>query len=356
MNKLKDTRVFGDLIVDDSITKNNKEVATEEYVDIGLSAKQDKLTLDSGQVLGRTASGTGEVEAIDTTQIPSWAMKPNKPTYDYSDIGGTKPPTNAQKNSDITKAEIEAKLTGPITSHTHSYNNLSNKPTIPTIPSVMTTAEGNTGTATTQRTINAANLKSIILNHSPAGSRPASDVKAWAKKSSLAIEDIPTGTTGTTVALGNHTHSQYLTSFTETDPTVPSWAKTAAPSAVRFMRMNENNTITWRTAAQLRSDIGAGTSNLTIGTGATNAKAGNWKPSYSDITGLAENTVLGNPTSNPGAADTIPLINIDGLLSSYATTDYVDNKIDVLTKIWTGTQAQYDAIGTKDANTLYFII
>lgn len=24
--------------------------------------------------------------------------------------------------------------------------------------------------------------------------------------------------------------------------------------------------------------------------------------------------------------------------------------------IWSGTQAQYDAIGTKDANTLYFIV
>jgi uncharacterized protein YciU (UPF0263 family) len=30
-------------------------------------------------------------------------------------------PSNAQKNSDITKSEIEAKLTGNITSHTHSY-------------------------------------------------------------------------------------------------------------------------------------------------------------------------------------------------------------------------------------------
>ena len=69
MNKLKDTRIFGDLIVDDSLTKNNKEVATEEYVDTGLSAKQDKLTLGSGQVLGRTASGTGEVEAVNTVNI-----------------------------------------------------------------------------------------------------------------------------------------------------------------------------------------------------------------------------------------------------------------------------------------------
>ena len=34
----------------------------------------------------------------------------------------------------------------------------------------------------------------------------------------------------------------------------------------------------------------------------------------------------------------------------------VETRASVLTRIWTGTQAQYDAIGTKDANTLYFII
>lgn len=34
----------------------------------------------------------------------------------------------------------------------------------------------------------------------------------------------------------------------------------------------------------------------------------------------------------------------------------VETRASVLTKIWTGTEAQYDAIGTKDANTLYFII
>lgn len=38
----------------------------------------------------------------------------------YTHSQSTHAPTNAQKNSDITKAEIEAKLTGDITSHTHS--------------------------------------------------------------------------------------------------------------------------------------------------------------------------------------------------------------------------------------------
>lgn len=36
-------------------------------------------------------------------------------------ISSTHAPSNAQKNSDITKSEIEAKLTGVITSHTHNY-------------------------------------------------------------------------------------------------------------------------------------------------------------------------------------------------------------------------------------------
>ena len=83
-----------------------------------------------------------------------------KANYDtaYTHSQATHAPSNAQKNSDITKAEIEAKLTGNITTHTHSqyltehqsltgyaktadlstvatsgsYNDLSDKPTIPT--------------------------------------------------------------------------------------------------------------------------------------------------------------------------------------------------------------------------------
>ena len=45
-----------------------------------------------------------------------------KANYDaaYNHSKSAHAPSNAQKNSDITKAEIEAKLTGNITSHTHS--------------------------------------------------------------------------------------------------------------------------------------------------------------------------------------------------------------------------------------------
>ena len=84
------------------------------------------------------------------------ALKSNYDTA-YTHSQSAHAPSNAQKNSDITKAEIEAKLTGNITTHTHSqyltehqsltgyaktadlstvatsgsYNDLSDKPTIP---------------------------------------------------------------------------------------------------------------------------------------------------------------------------------------------------------------------------------
>lgn len=97
------------------------------------------------------------------SDVYGWAKAASKPSYSWSEIGS--------KPSFATVAT------------SGSYADLSNKPTIPTIPSVMSTTEGNTGTDTTQRTISALNLKSIILNHSPAGARSASDVYTWAKQS-----------------------------------------------------------------------------------------------------------------------------------------------------------------------------
>jgi predicted nucleic acid-binding Zn-ribbon protein len=62
---------------------------THNYTDI--------TGLEANKVLGRN-TGDGPAELISTIQIPSWAMEGTKPTYNYDDIQGTKPPTNAQKN------------------------------------------------------------------------------------------------------------------------------------------------------------------------------------------------------------------------------------------------------------------
>jgi hypothetical protein len=66
------------------------------------------------------------------------------------------------------------------------------------------------------------------------------------------------------------------------------------------------------------------------------------------------------PTSHEHSAvditsGTLPLARGGTNRSDGYAVGVVETRANVLTKTWTGTQAQYDAIGTKDENTLYFI-
>ena len=68
-------------------------------------------------------SGTTYIEisaslALGETSATAYRGDRGKTAYDHSQTAHA--PANAQKNSDITKAEIEAKLTGAITSHSHT--------------------------------------------------------------------------------------------------------------------------------------------------------------------------------------------------------------------------------------------
>lgn len=68
-------------------------------------------------------SGTNYVEisaslALGTTSSTAYYGDKGKIAYDHSQIAHA--PVNAQKNSDITKSEIEEKLTGNITTHSHT--------------------------------------------------------------------------------------------------------------------------------------------------------------------------------------------------------------------------------------------
>lgn len=73
--------------------------------------------------IGAAAASHGTHLTLGTTSSTAFRGDYGNTAYTHSQ--STHAPTNAQKNSDITKAEIEAKLTGAITSHTHSYLPLS---------------------------------------------------------------------------------------------------------------------------------------------------------------------------------------------------------------------------------------
>ena len=91
-----------------------------------ISGKADKSTLtahtnDTTSHITATERNTWNAKsnlALGTTSTTAYRGDYGNTAYTHSQT--THAPSNAQKNSDITKAEIEAKLTGNITSHTHS--------------------------------------------------------------------------------------------------------------------------------------------------------------------------------------------------------------------------------------------
>ena len=84
-----------------------------------------KIYVDTGTNKTYRWSGSAYVEisaslALGETSSTAYRGDRGKTAYTHSQAAHA--PSNAQKNSDITKAEIEAKLTGNVTTHTHSYD------------------------------------------------------------------------------------------------------------------------------------------------------------------------------------------------------------------------------------------
>ena len=87
--------------------------ATKAYVDDNHYNQSEVDTL--------LASKQDASSALKLGTSSSTAFRGDQGLTAYNHSQAAHAPSNAQKNSDITKAEIEAKLTGAITSHTHSY-------------------------------------------------------------------------------------------------------------------------------------------------------------------------------------------------------------------------------------------
>jgi hypothetical protein len=110
-------------------------------------------------------------------------------------------PSNAQKNSDITKAEIEAKLTGTITSHAHKYAGSSSAGGAAISANKVNTnlvikLNGGTTEGTNLFTFNGSTAKTINITPSSIGAAASSH------GTHLTI-----GTGANNAAAGNHTHS-----------------------------------------------------------------------------------------------------------------------------------------------------
>lgn len=103
----------------DTITKNKYDDVIISGNELSMKAngvvkKIIQLPSAGGTVEGHTHSNKLILDNITNNKVNNWDS-----AYEHSQSSHA--PTNAQKNSDITKSEIEAKLVGEISSHTHDY-------------------------------------------------------------------------------------------------------------------------------------------------------------------------------------------------------------------------------------------
>lgn len=103
----------------DTITKNKYDDVIISGNELsmksnGVVKKIIQLPSAGGTVEGHTHSNKLILDNITNNKVNNWDS-----AYEHSQSSHA--PVNAQKNSDITKSEIEAKLVGEISSHTHDY-------------------------------------------------------------------------------------------------------------------------------------------------------------------------------------------------------------------------------------------
>lgn len=142
--------------------EEQKEAVEERFDELEDLVADNKSKVDTAIYEVHSKMNRLEEQAQNNNEVTNERMEElNDLVVDaYTHSNAAHAPSNAQKNSDITKVEIEAKLTGNITSHTHNhyltehqsleeyakkdelfsgnYNDLTNKPTIPSIDGLAT--------------------------------------------------------------------------------------------------------------------------------------------------------------------------------------------------------------------------
>lgn len=272
-------------------------------------------------------------------------------------------------NATVTREAVEAVLTGSVTSHTHDVltsltTEFDADPTMAwdgTIPYAVSEKDGNVRVVY-------GHFQSFGIEYfaDKTHTHSASDITSG----QLAIARIPTGTTSSTVALGNHTHSEYAeANHTHSDyaasiHTHPAATATAAgfmsasdKSKLDAAIVNELPTLSTASGLDVLTDIATDPTGHIVTLNAESAGQLTLYPLdvsfgayYVDDAGNYYNA--GQVAGVWTFSQMSELHGIDSYprLAAYKIADDV-----ALPRIWTGTQAEYDALATKSSTTLYFI-
>jgi hypothetical protein len=184
------------------------------------------VVLGPGQVIQRNAANTA-FEAVDLPVLGTHTHSYEPANSNIQDhISSTHAPSNAQKNSDITKVEIEAKLTGELSSHTHASS--SGQPIGFTILSNDTLAQALATNINTRITVTAARTLTTTV---PAAGVRCSVIILTSGTSSFVITFgsgfKPVGT----LATGTTTNRVFVVNFISNGTVLYETGRTAAMAA-----------------------------------------------------------------------------------------------------------------------------
>ena len=195
----------------------------------------DVTSMPWNSVTGKPGTFTPTLGVTSTT-----AFRGDHGNTAYQHSQAAHAPSNAQKNSDITKAEIEAKLTGTITSHAHNYAGSSSaggKATEAakttgtlTIQTNGTSAGTFNGSANKTVNITPANIGAAVSNHSH--SEYAASSHSHGLLNSNFTKEISGSTGGW--ELINSTNKGYLLTSIRGGNSVPAWFDSAYSSGIIF--------------------------------------------------------------------------------------------------------------------------
>ena len=263
-------------------------VALEAYVLEQDDLMYEKLVPKTRKVNGKALSSDITLSASDISADPSGsAAKALTDAKTYTDTKIAAIPTpdiTGQISTHNTNTEAHNDIRKLITGLTNRLNALadSDDTTLDQLSEIVAYIKSNRslidGITTSKVNVNDIinNLTTNVTN------KPLSAAQGVALKALIDAITVPTKVS----ELEND--SGYLTSFTETDPTVPAWAKAASKPTYTASEVGLGNVGNFKAVSTVasqgltdteksnaRANIGAGTSSLTIGTTASTAAAGN---------------------------------------------------------------------------------
>jgi hypothetical protein len=326
--------------------QGNADTATKLATTRAIKIGNKSLNFDGSAAITYTLSDIGAAAAshgthLDLGTTSSTAYRGDYGNTAYKHSQAAHAPSNAQKNSDITKAEIEAKLTGTITSHTHASvnktftttpiynpssgilidfntnansgimaiikiygNSYSSNPPIEAIYQFYDYADGDL----MQQTGSAISGPAITLKVYRVGGK----LKAWFQQPNSYC------TFKLEVAYGNNNSTPNVTLSNAAEPTGATQTVTITPNRVYSAAYKP-------TAADIGAAAASHGTHLTIGTGAGNAAAGNHTHSYLSTSGGQVTGKIYMPASATTTDASHPTQLAYGLLGAYGTLKILGN-------------------------------